>query len=171
MHSVLVLTISGVDRAGLVEQLAEVVAANGGNWEHSRMVHLAGRFVGLLQVSVNGEAQQELEVALRSVDGLDVMIASGEQDAEIEGTTDVFDLELLGSDHPGIVRDVFAALAAAEVNVEELNTRTYSAPDSGGMLFEARARLSCLPGVDREVVRDELERIAGDLMVDVSLRV
>ena len=39
------------------------------------MVHLAGRFVGLLQVSVAGEAQQELEVALRSVEGLDVMIA------------------------------------------------------------------------------------------------
>ncbi len=172
MRSVLVLTISGEDRSGLVEELAEVVAANGGNWEHCRMVHLAGRFVGLLQVSVQGEAQQELEVALRSVDGLDVMIAVGEAGDIFEGAGSLaaFDLELLGSDHPGIVRDVFAALAAAQVNVEELNTRTYSAPDSGGMLFEARARLSCGAGADREVIRDELERIAGDLMVDLSLR-
>lgn len=170
MRSVLVLTISGEDRAGLVEQLAEVVAANGGNWEHGRMVHLAGRFVGLLQVSVSGEAQQELEVALRSVDGLDMMIAAGESGAEFEDVASEFDLELLGSDHPGIVRDVFTALAAAQVNVEELNTRTYSAPDSGGMLFEAKARLSSAPLADRDVIRGELERIAGDLMVDLSLR-
>ena len=111
MRSVLVLTISGKDRAGLVEQLAELIAANGGNWEHCRMVHLAGRFVGLLQVSVSGEAQQELEVALRSVDGLDVMIAVGESGEVLEVPEPVseFDLELLGSDDAGIVRDVFAA--------------------------------------------------------------
>ena len=68
------------------------------------------------------------------------------------------------------MRDVFAALAAAQVNVEELNTRTYSAPDSGGILFEARARLSCAVSADRDLIRVELERIAGDLMVDLSLR-
>ena len=54
METVLVLTISGKDRAGLVEQLADVIAAHGGNWEHCRMAHLAGRFVGLLEVSVSG---------------------------------------------------------------------------------------------------------------------
>ena len=174
MRSVLVLTVSGKDRAGLVEQLADLVAANGGNWEHCRMVHLAGRFVGLLQVSVAGESQQELEVALRSVKGLDVMIAVGETGGSFESEGEYslvgFDLELLGSDHPGIVRDVFAALAAAQVNVEELNTRTYSAPDSGGILFEAKARLSCAVSADRDMIRVELERIAGDLMVDLSLR-
>ena len=51
METVLVLTISGRDRSGLVEQLADVIAAHGGNWEHCRMAHLAGRFVGLLEVS------------------------------------------------------------------------------------------------------------------------
>ena len=50
MNSVLVLTISGQDRAGLVEKLADVIAEHGGNWEHCRMAHLAGRFVGLLEV-------------------------------------------------------------------------------------------------------------------------
>ena len=58
MDSVLVVTISGEDRSGLVEELADVIAAHGGNWEHCRMAHLAERFVGLLQVSVAGERQQ-----------------------------------------------------------------------------------------------------------------
>jgi len=167
MESILVLTISGVDRAGLVERLAEVIAAHHGNWEHCRMAHLAGRFVGILELSVPGEYQQDLEVALRTIKDLDVMIAAGvTMDSE---PLRQFDLEVIGTDHTGIVRDIFKALAAAGVNVEELSTRTLSAPDSGVLLFEAKARLGCGPQVNRDDIRDQLEKIAQDIMVDVRL--
>jgi glycine cleavage system regulatory protein len=63
MSGVLILTISGRDRAGLVEKLADLIAEHGGNWEHCRMAHLAGRFVGLLEVTVTGNEQQDLESA------------------------------------------------------------------------------------------------------------
>lgn len=168
MDGVLVLTISGKDRAGLVEKLADVIAAHGGNWEHCRMAHLAGRFVGLLEVTVAGERQQDLEVALRTISDLDVMIAAGTEASELEPLRQ-FDLEVVGSDHPGIVRDVFKALALAGVNVEELSTKAYSAPDTGGMLFEAKARLGCGSDVDREDIRERLEKIAQDVMVDIRL--
>ena len=167
METVLVLTISGKDRAGLVEQLAEVVTTHGGNWEHCRMAHLAGRFVGLLEVSVSGAAQQELEAALRTISDLDVMIAVGKREAP--QSIRLFDLEVLGSDHQGIVRDVFKALAAADVNVEELSTKTTNAPESGGLLFEARARLAAGADVDRDVIQSKLEAIAHDLMVEIRL--
>jgi glycine cleavage system regulatory protein len=165
METVLVLTISGKDRSGLVEHLADVIAAHHGNWEHCRMAHLADRFVGLLEVSVSGENQQELEAALRTIGDLDVMIAVGELvEPEALGH---FDLEVVGSDHQGIVRDVFKALAAAGVNVEELSTKTTNAPESGGLVFEARARLAAGSGVDRDVIQANLEAIAQDLMVDI----
>ncbi len=167
MESVLVLTISGEDRAGLVEQLAEVIASHSGNWEHCRMAHLAGRFVGLLEVSVPGDQQQELEVALRTIKDLDVLIAAGELEAREELRQ--FDLQVVGTDHSGIVRDVFKALACAGVNVEELSTSTVSAPDSGVMLFEAKARLGCGPDVAIGEIRTQLEAIAQDIMVDVNL--
>lgn len=166
MDTVLVLTISGQDRAGLVEQLAEIVAVHEGNWEHCRMAHLAGRFVGLLEVTVSGEKQQDLELALRTIKDLDVMIASGEAKASTQALRQ-FKLEVVGSDQPGIVHDVFKALAAADVNVEELSTRAYSAPESGGQLFEAKARLACAPDADREAIRAHLEQIAQDIMVDI----
>jgi|TARA_B110000285_G_scaffold162567_1_gene181542 glycine cleavage system regulatory protein len=167
METVLVLTISGKDRAGLVEQLAEVVTTHGGNWEHCRMAHLAGRFVGLLEVSVSGAAQQELEAALRTISDLDVMIAAGKREAP--QSIRLFDLEVLGSDHPGIVRDVFKALAATGVNVEELSTKTSNAAESGGLLFEARARLACGPSTRRAEIQRNLEAIAHDLMVEIRL--
>jgi Glycine cleavage system regulatory protein len=167
MRSVLILTISGRDRAGLVEQLASVIAEHGGNWEICRMAHLAGRFVGLLELTVPSDHQQDLEVALRTIKGLDVMIAAGDRIAD--EPLQQFDLEILGTDHPGIVRDVFKALANANVNVEELTTRTITAPDSGVMLFEAKARLSCPPDQPRDSIREQLELIAQDVMVDIRL--
>ena len=41
------------------------------------MAHLAGCFVGLLEVTVPGNQQQNLESALRVISELDVMITSG----------------------------------------------------------------------------------------------
>jgi glycine cleavage system regulatory protein len=168
MEGILVLTISGRDRSGLVEKLAEVVAAHGGNWEHCRMAHLAGRFVGLLEVSVSADEQQDLEAALRTISDLDVMIAPGLEKDPTEHAQ-LCDLELVGSDHRGIVRDVFKALAAEGVNVEELSTRAFSAPDFGGQLFEAKARLACSPEADLAKITAQLEAIAQDIMVDVRL--
>lgn len=170
MDSILVVTISGPDRAGLVEQLATVIAEHSGNWEHCRMAHLADRFVGLLQIRVNGANQQELESALRMIKGLDVMLAATKGEPESSSATQAsLGLELLGSDHAGIVRDIFAVLAKADVNVEELHTSTEAAPDSGGMLFRANARLSPKPDLDHEALRDSLSAIAMDLMVDLKL--
>lgn len=170
MDSVLILTISGRDRVGLVEQLADVIAAHGGNWEHCRMAHLAGRFAGLLEVHVATAEQQNLEVALRTIDGLDVMIAHGEPGKAREGGAllEEFSLDLIGSDHPGIVRDVFKALAKSSVNVEELTTSTEPAPDSGASVFRAQARLAYTGTTDIDRLRDDLQAIAADVMVELD---
>jgi len=58
----------------------------------------------------------------------------------------------------------------AGVNVEELSTKSYSAPDTGGILFEAKARLACNPEIDSENIRERLEIIAQDVMVDIRLQ-
>lgn len=170
MQSVLILTVSGTDRAGLVERLAETIAKHGANWEHCRMAHLADRFVGLLQVSVPATRQGALEADLRGIEDLEVTVAAGYPDADAAAEpSETLNLEVVGGDHPGIVRDVFAALAEAEVNVEELSTYTESAPETGGVLFYAKARLAEHGKVDRERIREKLEAIAQDIMVDVRL--
>lgn len=171
MDTLLIITISGPDRAGLVEQLAEEVAANGGNWEHSRMTHLANRFVGLLQVRVAGDRQQDMESAIRAIPDLDALIAHAESEtvADFEGER-AFELEITGSDHPGIVRDVFRSLAAAGANVESLRTESGKAAESGGLLFTAKARLSARADCDIEALRASLEAIAQDILVDIELK-
>jgi glycine cleavage system regulatory protein len=79
------------------------------------------------------------------------------------------ELQLVGQDHPGIVRDVSKVLLQHGVNIEELTTDNVSAPMSGGQLFSARARLRVPPDADTDGLRRDLEKIADDLMVDLTL--
>lgn len=167
MNAFLVLTLIGPDRPGLVEALSRTVADHGANWLESRMAHLAGQFAGMVRVSVPTERADELAAALRSLEGLRVLVetanAAPAQDAP------VVVLELLGQDRPGIVREVSHALATRGVNVEELETECESAPMSGETLFRARARLRLPPELPVEALRETLEKLADELMVDVAI--
>jgi glycine cleavage system regulatory protein len=178
MRRSLVLTLLGPDRPGLVEAVAAGIARHGGNWLESRMASLAGEFAGLLRVEVDATDAHGLESALRSLEtGTGLAILVKEARAAEPGVEDaagrLLALELVGTDRPGIVREISQALAAKGVNVEELETECTSAPMTGETLFRARALLR-LPRDARTRAAEEellasLEAIAEDLMVDLTL--
>jgi glycine cleavage system regulatory protein len=74
----------------------------------------------------------------------------------------------MGQDRPGIVRQISQALARYQVNVEDLQTECASAAMSGETLFKAVARLSIPDTCDIAQLRQELEKIASDLIVEIS---
>jgi glycine cleavage system regulatory protein len=165
----LVLTLIGPDRPGLVEALAEKVAAHGGNWLESRMAQLAGQFAGILRVEVPPESVAPLQAALGALEAQGLrIVALGGAAASAESVQEV-DLEIVGQDHPGIVRDLSLVLARHGVNIEELTTDRSSAPMAGSLLFSARARLRMPTALDAARLKDDLEKIAHDLMVDLKL--
>ena len=167
----LVLTLLGPDRPGLVELVASVIAAHGGNWLESRMSHLAGKFAGILRAELPPDRLQAALAALAALEtrGLKV-IAEPAAAGTARGTDDrSLDLELVGLDRPGIVREISQLLASSGVNVEELVTNRTSAPMSGDMLFEARAHMRVPAGTDIASLRAGLERLANDLVVEVKL--
>jgi len=165
----LVVTVIGKDRPGLVELVSAVVEDHGGDWVESRMSRLAGEFAGILRVSVPAASADALSEGLEGLrsEGLRVVVERGFEDAVEEGH--VILLELIGSDRPGIVHKISEALAARGVNVDELNTECEGAPWSGGTLFKAMARLRAPRALDLDQLRESLEAIAGDLMVDISI--
>jgi glycine cleavage system regulatory protein len=165
----LVVTVIGKDRPGLVELVSAVVEEHGGDWVESRMSRLAGEFAGILRVSVPAAQADTLSKALEGLrsEGLRVVVERGIEETVEEGHLIV--LELIGSDRPGIVHKISEALAARGVNVEELNTECDGAPWSGDTLFKAMARLRAPRALDLDQLRESLEAIAGDLMVDISI--
>ena len=171
MFAHLVLTIIGLDRPGLVQLVAGRVADHGGNWLESRMCHLGGQFAGIARVEAPTERVAELRQALKLLEGqgLRVSVDTGENAVPVAGGM-VATLELVGNDRPGILRNVTSVLAAHGVNVEELSSECVSAPMGGGNLFQARVRVLVPPTAKVEAVRRDLEKIAADLMVDLTLR-
>ena len=169
MSTSLVVTVIGDDRPGIVERLSDVALAAGANWEESRMARLAGKFAGILRVSVAASNAAALASGLRGLtsDGLTIVVESS-----AETTADTFRtvrFELVGNDHPGIIRDIAKVLAQHQINIEELETGVSGAPMTGEQLFRARVQLRLPAAVTTEWLRSRLEALAGELMVDVTL--
>lgn len=176
MSTILILTVIGSDRPGLVESIAAVVAAHGGNWLESRLARLGGQFAGIVRVEIPSEREAALREALRAgaARGLSVAVAAADPAGVVRAASDSgwvrARLELVGQDRPGIVRQVTAVLAAHGANVEDFSSGTESAPMSGDRLFRAHAVVALPPRSDHAALRRALEEIAEDLMVDVDLR-
>jgi len=163
----LVMTIIAPDRTGLVESIARAVADHGGNWLESRMCRLGGEFAGILRIELPAEKKSPLLAALQKISGLNVTIRSDDATTAAAGGRQTR-LELVGHDRPGIVRDISSALARAGVNVEEFSSEIVSAPMSGEDLFKAGARLQLPERCDVVALKKDLEKIAADLLVDIS---
>jgi len=166
----LVLTAVGADRAGLVSALAAVVADVGGNWLESQMGRLAGIFAGIVLVDVPDAAVDTFSAAvaeLGSAGVLDVKVTPADASAPA-ASGDPLNVFVLGHDRPGIVKEVSGALASLGVTIVELRTLTRDAPMGDGTLFEADADVLVPAGVTQDAVREAIEALAHDLVVDLE---
>jgi len=164
-----VLTVIGDDRPGLVSALSAPINAHGASWDRSQMARLGGKFAGILLLTVPDEKVEVLTADLVALgeQGLEVVVEWTDEPGTQESTR--LRLELLGADHPGIVAEISATLAARGIGIEELSTDVREAPMAGGMLFEAVAVLAAPPETSTEELRDELEELADELMVEIGL--
>ena len=165
----IVLTVIGDDRAGLVHALSDVVSRHSGNWERSQMAELAGKFAGIVVVSVPAERTDELTAALRSLEGLLEVSAHPGADADIPAEAPEWRVDLLGNDRPGIVQEVSSVLDRHQLSIETMETLTREAPMAGGQLFEAHVVVRPSATSDVAAMRADLERLASELLVEISV--
>ncbi len=168
MLTSLVMTVMATDRPGLVDALAGVIADHEGNWLESRMSRLGGQFAGILRIELPEGRKAAFLESLRAIEtaGLKVVVHEDPSRKSIAGELRL--LEVVGHDRPGIVRQISHALARHGVNVEDLSSEVSSAAMSGEPLFKARAKVLLPAGCDPDAIQSELERIASDLIVDLS---
>jgi glycine cleavage system regulatory protein len=163
----LVFTAIGPDRPGIVDELSSAVATNGGNWLECRMARFCGQFAGIVRIEYDQSRAEILFTALQTISNLSVVTTEPEDKCPLPAET--VTLELIGVDHPGIISEISRALAERSVNVEKLHTDCISAPMSGGSLFKASAELGLPAELELDDLKEHLEQIAADLMVDLNL--
>ena len=171
MNTSIVLTVVSDDHPGIVESISQVLAEHGGNWAESSMMSLAGKFAGIVLAQVPSDRAEAFLAALERLEAQGMHIVAQRSDAE--STADIraeHTIELVGQDHPGIVHDITEVLSRHGINVQELETTVQSASMSGESLFIAHARIHIPADVALEQLQDEMEELANELMVDISLQ-
>jgi len=170
MQTSVIVSVIGPDRPGLIDRLSSVIVAAGGNWEDSRMLRLAGQFAGMVQVVVARERLPILESGLSQLEteGLQARLHRTDESVQDSPVGRVLELEVVGQDRQGIVSAISGALARLGVNVVDLATDCGDAPWSGGRIFKTHARLHCPDSLDATTLREAIEAIAHDLMVELK---
>ena len=67
------------------------------------------------------------------------------------------------------MRDVTQSLIGLSVNIEEFASGLEREPFTGDEMFRAKARLSAPEGLALDDLRRALERLAAEIMVDLSV--
>ncbi len=170
------LSAIGRDRPGIVADLAELIYESDCNLEDSSMTILGGEFAVLLLLSGTGEGLDErlraackrlewekrLTVFFRSIDGEPRPYGTGRD-------ISAYDLHAVGVDKAGIVARVCRRLADHGINITQLQSHSRPQPQSGTPIYTLRIRLNLPVGLDVARLRRELDEVAADLRIDLTL--
>jgi len=148
MATSIVLTLTGPDRVGIVEEITKALLTVGANVETSRMSRLGGEFAVLMLASVPGIKTGDVEDALAGLIGegykVTCSVTQGSYDETHAGWR-AYRVEVRGADHEGIVHKIAFGLSQQGISIESAETATTEAPISGTPLFTMNALVMVPP--------------------------
>lgn len=163
-----ILSYIGEDRPGLVEELSSIIAGRQGSWLESRMANLAGRFTGVVRLSISATESESLESDLHALQRDDLILTLTRVEPVVDTSRQRLIIKVVGADRSGIIRELAAQLKRLDANVEDLQTDVKAAPMTGEPIFEAIVEVSAADTLDQDRLQDELESLSDDLIVEVS---
>jgi glycine cleavage system transcriptional repressor len=167
----LILTAIGPDQVGLVQKISEFISEHGCNIEDSKMAVFCGEFAVIVLIS--GEETNLTKIgrdyrAIESETGLAISIKTPALRTPPESFLP-YKLTASCMDHPGIVYRISAVLTTLGVNIESMETKTYSAPVSGTPIFELEAILAIPVRTNINQLRQRFTEIQRDENIDIEL--
>lgn len=162
----LVLTVIGKDKAGLVESLSNTLVSHHGNWLASNLSHLSGYFAGVVEVEVAEEHLTELVDSLASIDELKVEVHDS-VDHDSPSQQEI-EFVITGNDRKGIVQELSSIINHKGASIIHFTSSRQSAPNWGGGLFHAVAKVALPVGMNADDIAEALEQLASDIVVDLD---
>jgi glycine cleavage system transcriptional repressor len=169
-HNYLVITASGEDKVGIVDQLSSKITESGCNIEESRMSVLGEQFALIMLLSGPWNALSKLEGQLGQLGdllGLSIIHKRTQQRKRTQPAVP-YSVEVLAMDHPGIVRNLAAFFSKNGINIEELQTDTYPAPHTGTSMFSVTLTVGIPADVHIPTLRGNFLDYCDDLNLDAS---
>ena len=161
----LAITVVGHDRPGIIAAAADALAGCGMNLEDSSMTLLRGHFAMTLVCAGSTPADAVREaLAPLAGSGLDVAVREVVPDPDVPAATATHLVTVYGADRLGIVARLVGVVAEAGANVTDLTTRL------SGELYVLLAEVALPADADPDALRTDLDAVAADLGVEVTLR-
>ena len=167
----LILTAIGPDRVGLVEQISNFISGHGCNIEDSKMAAFCDEFAVIILISGNATDLREISrncSQIESGTGLSI-VTKTPKPKKPQDTFTLYKLTASCMDHPGVVHKISQVLSSLGVNIEAMETKTYSAPMSGTPLFQLEARLAIPGGIEMSQLRERLAAIQRQENIDIAI--
>lgn len=171
MRKQLILTASGRDRPGVLEEVTRLIVRHHGNVETSRFQRLGGDFAMLMFVTAPEEQIEKLRGVLGELHfaKFDVQTRLTEAPNIAEDGAAECAITVLGADHLGIIHEITRYLADQGINVERMNTEVTAAPMSGTPLFSMSAVVRVPSKLSVDDLREALDYIGEELCVDTQV--
>jgi glycine cleavage system regulatory protein len=168
MQQQYVITFAGADRTGLVETLADLVKAHGGDWQQSELTRLGGAFAGVILVFVSDEGFNALDQAVQTSGNTDLSIHLTRATAEPHIEPNLR-LTLTGPDRPGIVYEITHELAELQINILHFSSHVQSGAWSGEALFIADLETRTPAQLDLDELRDRLDAVEEKMTLEIDI--
>ena len=166
MKSILI-SVLGDDKPGLLDSLSEIIVSNDGDWIESNMFTVEAKFAGILRVNVPSKNAKKLMKQLIS-SKLGLQIACEETAPVRLSDFKSYNIELIGQNHVGIINKLSHVLTYdLKANVEGIKTEIIDASMSGEQLFKAQINLHLPQSIDERLIKEKLELIADEMMVEI----
>lgn len=172
MTTKLVISALGADRAGIVDQLSDIIYTHDLNIEDSRMTVLGGEFAILLLVSGELSAIESLQARSAEIEQALQMQLLIKQTAESApaGNNIPYSVEVAAIDHPGIVSKISRFFSSRNINIVNLQTERYAAPHTGSPMFALHMTIGASADTNIAQLRDAFTEACDELNLDAELK-
>ncbi|OMJ84298.1 hypothetical protein SteCoe_14646 [Stentor coeruleus] len=170
----LIVTGAGKDRIGIVKDITGIIFDEDGNISDSRMTKLENNFALMVLVDIpeknyasfQDKIKRSRELFAIHLDATDLHPTPAKT-IEIEDYK-VF-IELVGDDQPGIVYALTQHLAGQGVNIDKIDTFSYSAPMGGCTLFKVKSKVTVNKIIDFEKFKHSLKSLESSLVAEINV--
>jgi len=172
MQENIVLTLTGKDRIGIVEEVTKLLLDLGGNVETSRMARLGGEFAILMLVSLPADRLGRLEQDVKRLTAGGYKVTTSQTEgtyAEAHPGWLPFQIEVHGADHEGIIHEIAHYLSQRGISIESMDTGATQAPVSGSPLFTMTALVVVPPHLTCQDWEAKLADVGHRLNVDIRV--
>lgn len=171
MNKSLVISALGNDKPGIVNELSKTILNQGGSISDSRMTVLGGEFAMMLLVEGSQDCIDDIISKLEETgEKLNLtLIAKETQNPESDNKRLPYQVTVVSMDHPGIVHNISDFLSSRNLNIEEIETKTYPAAHTGTPMFALEMIISVPADSSIRALRDEFLIFCDDLNLDASM--